>query len=93
MPGPRVTAGLQALYGFGSATGTVVRDISGVGAPLDLTISDPGAVTWLPSGGLVLDSSVVITSPGPAAKIYAASQATQAVTVEAWIDPANTTQS
>ena len=88
----RVTEGIQALYGFAEGEGAMVQDISGVGAPLDLEILDPGAVTWLPGGGLVLDSPVVITSAGPATKIIDACQTTQAVTVEAWIDPANTTQ-
>ena len=47
----RVTAGLVVLYDFAAGGGNIVPDVSGVGASLDLTIADPGAVTWLPGGG------------------------------------------
>ena len=88
----RVTAGLQALYGFGAGGGTVVPDVSGQGAPLNLTISDPGAVTWLPGGGLVLNAPVVLNSGVPATKIIDACQASRSVTLEAWVQAANLTQ-
>jgi hypothetical protein len=88
----RVTAGLQALYEFGAGGGTVVPDVSGQGAPLDLMISDPGAVTWLPGGGLVLNAPVVLNSGVPATKIIDACQASRGVTLEAWVQAANLTQ-
>ena len=88
----RVTAGLQVLYAFYEGGGSTVQDVSGVGNPLDLTLSDLGAVTWLPNGGLSVDASTVITSSGPAIKVITALQASQALTLEVWIKPANVTQ-
>ncbi len=67
-------------------------DVSGQGAPLDLMISDPGAVTWLPGGGLVLNAPVVLNSGVPATKIIDACQASRGVTLEAWVQAANLTQ-
>jgi regulation of enolase protein 1 (concanavalin A-like superfamily) len=88
----RTTQGLQALYTFEEGAGTTVTDFSGVGAPLNLTIGSPGAVTWIP-GALSINSSALINSGGPATKIISAAQTANALTVEAWVKPANTTQS
>ena len=84
---------LLALYTFQEGGGTTVRDLSQVGPPLDLQISNAGAVRWLANGGLAIDSSVVIASPGPASKIIDACRASGALTVEVWAKPANITQS
>ena len=88
----RATAGLQVLYGFAEGSGTTVQDVSGVGSPLNLTISNSGAVSWLSGGGLDVNSSVTISSAGTATKIYSALQASNAMTVEAWLVPDNTDQ-
>ena len=88
----RTTAGLQVLYGFAEGSGTTVQDVSGVGTPLNLTISNSGAVSWLSGGGLDVNSSVTISSAGTATKIYSALQASNAMTVEAWLVPDNTDQ-
>jgi PKD repeat protein len=90
--GGRVTDGQLALYTFEEETGNTVRDVSGVGTPLDLTISDPAAVSWLPGGGIAIDAATVIKSAGPAAKLITAMQANQALTLEAWVAPSNTIQ-
>ena len=42
------------LYEFGEGSGSVVGDSSGVGVPLDLSVADPGAVSWS-AGGLSVD--------------------------------------
>jgi hypothetical protein len=42
----RVTANLQALYTFDEGGGLLINDVSGVGAPMDLTIDNQYAVTW-----------------------------------------------
>ncbi len=89
---PRISEGLVALYTFAEGTGTTVRDVSGVGEPLDLTIANITAVNWLPSGGLSIDAPAAIASPGAATKIIDALKASQAITIEAWVKPANTTQ-
>lgn len=86
------TDGAIVLYEFAEGSGTTVADTSGVGEPLDLTIDDPGNVSWAP-GALTLDASTVVASGGPATKISDAVTASEQMTVEAWITPANTTQS
>lgn len=93
LPGQgRVTAGLISLYEFNEGTGTTVTDTSGVGTAIDLSIANPGAVTWT-SGALRVDSVTTIASTGPAAKVNSALTASNEVTLEAWIKPANVTQS
>ncbi|MCG8380308.1 MAG: LamG domain-containing protein, partial [Proteobacteria bacterium] len=88
----RVTDGVVAVYGFEEGAGTTITDVSGVGTPLNLTIADPNAVSWLPGGGLMMTAPTLIASPGPGTKLIDAVQATDALTLEAWITPANTTQ-
>ncbi len=89
----RVTAGLVVLYDFAAGSGSVVPDVSGVGSPLDLEIGNTGAVTWLPGGGLSLDSATIVRSTGPATKIIDAVTSTNAITVEAWLAPGSVYQS
>ncbi|MBN1676550.1 MAG: LamG domain-containing protein [Kiritimatiellae bacterium] len=91
-PAVPVPAGLAALYTFGEGRGTVVRDVSGVGAPLDLTVADPDAVAWLPGGGLAVRANTVIASAGPARKISEACRVSNALTLEVWIRPADPMQ-
>ena len=86
----RTTAGLVALYEFGEGSGTTVADTSGVGAALDLTIADAGAVAWN-SNGLAVTSSTTISSSGAATKVNNAVTATNEVSIEAWVAPADTT--
>ena len=86
LPG-RVTSGLQALYEFTEGSGTTVNDISGVGTPMNLTIENGGAVSWIGSGGLTINTETRITSSGPATKIINAVAATSAISFEAWIKP------
>jgi hypothetical protein len=89
--GQRVTAGLIALYNFLEGGGTTVHDVSGVGTPLDLTVAQPSNVTW-GDVGLSVDSPALISPGGPATKIHGAVVSSNAITVEAWINPANVTQ-
>jgi hypothetical protein len=88
--GPRIIKGLQALYTFDEGSGTTVYDTSDVGEPLDLTVSN-GTVNWV-SGGLAITSAALIKSAGPATKLIEACRATNAISIEAWLKPANTTQ-
>ena len=91
--GSRVTAGLVALYEFAEGVGSTVTDTSGVGTPLDLTIADVNDVTWRPGvGALQVDAETIVSSDGPATKVHTALMASNAVTVEAWVNPANLTQ-
>ncbi|NOK58821.1 MAG: hypothetical protein GFH27_549301n151 [Chloroflexi bacterium AL-W] len=91
-PGARVTNGLQTLYGFQEGSGAMVRDVAGVGTPLDLTIADPANVTWENGGGLTLNSGTIIESSGAASPIISAARASNELTLEAWITPAQASQ-
>lgn len=87
----RVVTNLQALYTFNEGSGTTVQDVSGVGTPLNLTIASAGAVTW-GTGKLTINSSTTILSPSSATKVINAAMSTNQITMEAWVQPANTTQ-
>jgi len=58
-----------------------------------LTIYDPDNVNWIAGGGLAVNSTAVITSTGAATKVIEACKSSNEITVEAWIKPANLTQS
>ena len=88
----RVTSGQIALYVFDEGTGSVVNDVSGFGQPLDLMVSNLGAVQWMNGGGLAIQSPTVIQSSVNATKIVDACEASNEVTLEAWVTPANTLQ-
>jgi hypothetical protein len=85
----RVADGLQALYTFDEGSGIKVHDTSGVGEPLDLAV-DSGTVYWIP-GGLAIRSPALIKSSSLPTKIIEACQATNEISIEAWVKPANTT--
>jgi hypothetical protein len=87
----RVTGDLLALYDFRSNGGGVVYDVSNVGMPMDLTIDDPGSISWIDGGGLSVLSPALI-SADTGAKIIEACKAGNEITIEAWIRPDNTTQ-
>jgi hypothetical protein len=89
--GRRARIGLESLYTFKDGAGTVVHDRSGNGAPLDLSVGDPAAVRWTPDG-LVISSTTQLASAGPATKIIDASRASNELTIETWVKPANTHQ-
>ncbi|MCA9923644.1 MAG: hypothetical protein KC421_14800 [Anaerolineales bacterium] len=92
----RVTTGLQVLYTFREESGSTVTDVSDVGTPLDLSIADTNAVTWLAGGGLEVNTGTaqtIIESSGAADKVISSAMSSDAISVEAWVQPANTTQS
>tara|TARA_R110002126_G_scaffold12375_2_gene53741 strand:- start:4822 stop:7473 length:2652 start_codon:yes stop_codon:yes gene_type:complete len=88
----RVQDGLVALYEFEEATGGTVYDSSGLTPAMDLTIEDQGSVAWQP-GTLTLNSATRLVTSGPATRINNAISSSNELTVEAWIDPANVSQS
>jgi hypothetical protein len=88
---PRVSTDVQVLYTFDEGSGTTVNDVSGVGTPLNLTVDNASAVTWLP-GALSIDSNTLVQTAGTATKVINASEASNEVTVEAWVLPANLSQ-
>ena len=83
--------GLVALYDFREGDGDVIRDVSLVGQPLDLRISDAKNVRWLGTPehprGIAIGGPVALTSREPATKIVEACRRTNEFTVEAWIKP------
>lgn len=89
----RVTNGLLALYDFKEGTGSLVRDKSNIGEPLDLTIKNPANTNWLTGGcGLSVNSNTIIKSSIPATKIARALAQSNAYTVEYWVKSANLNQ-
>jgi hypothetical protein len=80
--------GLEALYTFEEGRGDTVRDTSGAGEPLDLKIADPGAVKW-EGGGLKVNDGTLIASAAPPKRLVEAVRKSKAVTLEAWITPAD----
>ena len=87
----RATSGLVAIYDFGAASGAVVKDRSGVRPGLDLRISNLKAVRRT-MGVLEVRGKTVIRSDQPAAKIFNGVRRSGAITIEAWVKPANTRQ-
>ena len=90
-PSGRVLPGMLALYTFEETSGKVVFDVSGVGAPLHLWIPDLTKVSRAP-GLLSIDASTIVSSLVPGTKLIDGLKATNEITVEAWVNPANTTQ-
>jgi hypothetical protein len=89
----RVATGIQARYDFNEGSGGTIADTSGAGTPLDLTVGKPALVSWLSGGLAVNDGGAKIESAGRATKIINAVQASNEITVEAWIQPASLTLS
>ncbi len=87
----RVRRGLQVLYTFDEGTGDTVHDVSGVGAPVDLTILDTAVTTWLP-GALQFTGNGIAESAVAATKIASACVASNELSIEVWHAPADLNQ-
>ena len=88
----RTSSGLQALYDFRSTEGSVVKDRSGVGVPLNLKISNPKAVQRS-EGALEVKGKTLIRSDKAATKIINAVKKTGELTMETWVRPFDTSLS
>jgi hypothetical protein len=89
----RAKKGLVALYTFRELGGNIVRDVSGVGIPLDLLIAPTSHVNWLSSSnGIEIVQPAVIKSQGPARKLAQAFRGSDEISIEAWFTPANLRQ-
>jgi len=84
----RVDAGLILLYAFDEGSGSTVVDQSGVAPALDLTIADPGNVTWA-DDHLTINSGTTLSTAGAATKVFSAVEPKNEMTVEAWVKPAS----
>ncbi|MFG6102783.1 hypothetical protein D0962_12310 [Leptolyngbyaceae cyanobacterium CCMR0082] len=82
----RVSQQLQVLYTFDEGVGTQVKDVQIEADPLNLTIATPTAVTW-GTGSLQLQAPSQLQATDTR-RLVAAMQASQALTLEAWITPA-----
>jgi len=82
----------DVLYSFREGSGDIVKDVSGRGEPLNLKIENSDAVEWLAGDGLAIRAPVLIASKGRALKISRPAMRSNAITIEAWIKPANITQ-
>ena len=88
----RATGGLLALYNFDETEGKIIKDHSGVEPAMDLEIENLKAVSRS-DGILRVHGETRILSRNAATKIQEALRQSGEITVEAWIHPANTTQS
>jgi len=79
------------LYTF-KGSGDVIYDVSGFGEPIDLTMDDPNAMSWIPGGGISIDSITVAQNDDPATKVIDACMSTNEITIEAWVNPASDDQ-
>ena len=88
----RVSRDLVVLYDFGDCSGDIVRDRAGVGTPIDLKIEDLGMVQRRP-GTLEVRGSTLISSLHPARHLTQKIKRSNAVTIEAWVQPSREKQS
>ncbi len=79
------------LYTFEEGVGSMVKDVSGWGTPLDLVIADTTTVSWVP-GGLALNTSSLLTSAEAPGKVFQSITSSQELTLEAWVRPDNLSQ-
>ena len=89
--GQRVSKSLQVFYDFNESAGSVVFDRSGVGKPINLKIQNAGAVRRR-SGSLEVTAATVIQSDSGVPRLSESVKRSGAITIEAWVHPANTMQ-
>ena len=87
----RVETGLIGVYDFTEASGRIVHDRSGSNDPVDLLIETPDSVRWS-KGTLTVVSSASIVSPKSAKRFVESVRKSNALTIEAWVTPANIDQ-
>jgi len=81
----RIRDGLLALYDFTEQGGNMVHDVSGVGEPLDLYISNTDYVVWDSVQGLEIISDAIIACSGLARKITDPCKLTNEISVGFWL--------
>ncbi len=78
-------------YTFEENEGNIVRDVSGIGSPIDLDVPIDGNTEWV-KGGLKLVRPTLLAATTSSEKIVNAIQASQEITLEAWITSSSLTQ-
>jgi hypothetical protein len=86
----RTATGLIALYPFGEGSGSIAKDQSGYGSPMNLNLY--GAVSWSGNGNGVVFSGGRVGTSGPASKVINALRNSNSSSFEIWVKPANTSQ-
>lgn len=79
------------LYTMGESSGQQVHDSADGKSPLHLTVQEPDTVRWQ-AGGLHITKAALIRSEQPPKTLVDAIQKAKALTVEAWLTPADTNQ-
>ncbi|WP_269540004.1 tandem-95 repeat protein [Cerasicoccus fimbriatus] len=90
LPAQRVVEGILAYYDFSSGAGDTVFDRSQTGESINLLMDDPRKTAWLECGGLALEEPTMVQSYGSADKIINSVKHSHEITVELWVDPAET---
>ncbi|MFZ3231318.1 MAG: hypothetical protein WA160_14005 [Pseudobdellovibrio sp.] len=76
-----------ALYEFADISGSIIKDTSSLGTPLDLIIADPSAgAIQRGSGYIDIQTRNLISSSGPATKIIDACKLSGEMTIETWVE-------
>ncbi|MEM8861660.1 MAG: FG-GAP-like repeat-containing protein [Chloroflexota bacterium] len=78
-------------YTFEAGSGNIIQDVSGFGSPYNLLI-DSGEQEWIDGGGLDILSASRIEAESAATKLISTIKASQSLTLEVWITPANIEQ-
>lgn len=81
------------FYPFRDSRGTRVQDRSSISPPLDLEITDPAKVVWLPDGGLNLTGPTLLRTQERPRKIFNRFTRTHTFSVVTWIRPQDALQS
>ena len=84
-------SGAIAEYDFSEGSGTAIANTGSAGSALDLTITTPDTVSWIPGGGISVSGEAGIESASAASAISSAVQGSGEITVEAWVTPAQST--
>jgi len=84
---------LIALYMFDEGRGTKVRDVSGYEPRLNLTLSPSSHFRWLRGhNGIEILKPAILKSEGPAEKLVDGVRASNELSIEVWMMPANAEQ-
>ena len=84
--GSRVTGSQIVLYNFNERNGNKIKDVSGVGTPLDLNITNISSTDWA-NYGLYVKNNALIKSASTADKVVNLIKSKNEMTVEMWIRP------
>ena len=87
----RVTTGLQVIYDFRDTSGSIVKDRSGEGTPIDLKIANLKNVVRQ-AGALEIKKKTLIRSVKPAKRLVNSIRQSNECTLEVWLRPAKMNQ-